>query len=80
MFVPYRPSDYKGLLDEFYEAERKRKVRSAGFGAHSKGTKEIRTKSYTLLIGISMLVGPSLLFWFAQLASQGNTLHSQGMH
>ena len=25
MFVPYRPSDYRGLLDEFYEGERKRK-------------------------------------------------------
>ena len=26
MFVPYRPSDYNGLLDEFYEAERKREA------------------------------------------------------
>lgn len=26
MFVPYRPSDYNGLLNEFYEAERKKKM------------------------------------------------------
>ena len=25
MFVPYRPSDYKGLLDEFYKVEKQRR-------------------------------------------------------
>lgn len=29
MFAPYRPSDYNGLLDEFYEAEKKREARNA---------------------------------------------------
>ena len=29
MFVSYRPSDYRGLLDEFYKGERKRMAPSA---------------------------------------------------
>jgi len=31
MFVPYRPSDYNGLLHEFYEAEKKRGAQSVMF-------------------------------------------------
>ena len=29
MFAPYRPSDYRGLIEEFLDAEAKRKVTAA---------------------------------------------------
>jgi dimethylaniline monooxygenase (N-oxide forming) len=41
MFVPYRPSDYNGLLGEFYAAEKKRNLQKATSDSASSSVKTV---------------------------------------